>query len=648
MSAPDDAGSAQGILFLVGLVVFLGALAPGAIAVIFCIIAVCAVLNGIVKWAQSIEQKNVAAVGKGIGISVLIVVGGVAAWLACQGLFKLGSAVLSWRGGVVGVMIAMIAIVAAILAIIFGTTSLAEKKRERDATSAPVANEPNPEDDFLWRQTGGEIMIVGTRARVDSVRVPSTIAGLPVSSLGDGNWNNGVPIGVFADLDAITKVALPSSVRRVGNYAFAGCDGLRRVDAPGVEEIGYGAFYGCGALQSVALPGSLRVLRGGAFCKCSSLTSVAAPESVTEIERSTFEDARSLRRVKLPSRLTTIGENAFRGCDNLSSIDFPASLKSIGKDAFSDCGALLAVALPNGLTSLGRRAFAGCFSLRSVSIPPSLKEIGTEAFCSCECLPRVKIPGTTTTIGVRAFSGCSALSSVELSEGLDRIDAGAFLECPRLRRVALPRSVTRIEKNSFAPWTELSVRLGSYAEVWCRANGRPFTLRTDSTSKPTDLADSGARALTPRPSEELGRLVARAGEPTTYYLNSAADVPEYFEIPATMTGRRVERVGEAAFLDALNLVSVKIPDGVKTIENHAFCGCGYLENASIPGSVTAIGARAFADCPRLTSLLVPPSVTRVGVRAFPKTTCLQVFSGSYAERWCREKNQPFKVVARRV
>ena len=65
------------------------------------------------------------------------------------------------------------------------------------------------------------------------------------------------------------------SVKRIGQYAFYGCKGLKRIDiSNSVSSIGDYAFYECYALTSITIPNSVTSIGKGAFSWCFGLTSI--------------------------------------------------------------------------------------------------------------------------------------------------------------------------------------------------------------------------------------------------------------------------------------------------------------------------------------------------------------------------------------
>jgi len=61
---------------------------------------------------------------------------------------------------------------------------------------------------------------------------------------------------------------------------------------------------------------------------------------------------------------------------------------------------------------------------------------------------------------------------------------------------------------------------------------------------------------------------------------------------------------------------VEICDGVTSIGDEAFIGCGKLTSMTIPYSVKSIGNQAFTNCSGLTNLIIPNSVNSIGNQAF--------------------------------
>ena len=57
--------------------------------------------------------------------------------------------------------------------------------------------------------------------------------------------------------------------------------------------------------------------------------------------------------------------------------------------------------------------------------------------------------------------------------------------------------------------------------------------------------------------------------------------------------------------------AVVLPDGLKSISQHAFADCTALESVILPEGIEAIGAHAFRGCTALTCIVIPDSVTRV-------------------------------------
>ena len=114
----------------------------------------------------------------------------------------------------------------------------------------------------------------------------------------------------------------------------------------GLEEVifpeGITFIPGCFAehqstLKTVTLPSSTKKILDYAFNGCSELENVNLNESLESIGMRSFSGCKNLTSIILPQSLESIGNDAFYHCDNLTSIILPQSLESIGSYAFSNC-----------------------------------------------------------------------------------------------------------------------------------------------------------------------------------------------------------------------------------------------------------------------------------------------------------------------
>lgn len=122
------------------------------------------------------------------------------------------------------------------------------------------------------------------------------------------------------------------------------CHTVRKMSIPSsVTKIGYYAFSKCTNLTSIELPSGVTKIDRYAFSKCTNLSSLTLPSGVKEIWFSTFEGCKSLTSVTLPSGVERIGDSAFNGCESLRSITLPFNLKDIGRNTFRGCTGLTSI-----------------------------------------------------------------------------------------------------------------------------------------------------------------------------------------------------------------------------------------------------------------------------------------------------------------
>ena len=383
---------------------------------------------------------------------------------------------------------------------------------------------------------------------------------------------------------------------------------LKTVVITGGTIIAPEAFAHCENLISVTLPDSVKRIEYYAFNGCSSLTSVTFGSGVTTIAEGAFYECNSLTILEIPDSVTSIGRDAFLGCSNLTEIVIPDSVTSIGECAFRDCIRLTSITLPfigNTRDQAYNRYLGLIFGYGNSYVPSSLEtvvitggtSIDASAFAGCSSLISVTLPENVTSFGDSAFSNCTKLAEITFPENLTSIGQSAFLGCSSLTSVVVPDSVTSIGEGAFRDCNSLiSITI-------------PFVGQSRDEEK--DI--------------HFGYIFGET------YLGF-----EYSEIPASLeeviiTGG--SRIGDHAFSYCSNLVSVILPDTVKSIGYSAFAYCKNLASMEIPEGVTSIGACAFEGCENLVSIVIPDSLNHIGYDAFWRVWLKEVHISSI-ENWC--------------
>ncbi len=198
---------------------------------------------------------------------------------------------------------------------------------------------------------------------------------------------------------------------------------------------------------TVTYPSTLKKIGDYAFYKCKGLEEFTVPESVTTLGESVFKEA-TIKRIVLPENMQSIGEACFKET-SIESIVMPKTLNSLGKNAFGGCDSLTSISIPTGITSIDEGTFSGCSGLKTLVIPEGVTSIGDHAFSGCSGLKTLVIPEGVTSIGDYAFSGCVNLTSLQLPKGVKSLGECVFYGCEELKTVELPESLTTLVTYSF-------------------------------------------------------------------------------------------------------------------------------------------------------------------------------------------------------
>ena len=186
--------------------------------------------------------------------------------------------------------------------------------------------------DFTYTATATEVTITGYTGTGGAVTIPSSIASLPVKSIGYAAFSPN-----FQGYQSITSMTIPASVTSIGYAAFSRCRGLTSLTiGSGVTSIEESAFNGCSGLTSVTIPDSVTDIGKQAFNGCSGLTSVTIGSGVTSIGSSAFIDCTGLRSITFNGNAPYLGASALNTNTNtlvyyfVGTIGWPSTLSTFG------------------------------------------------------------------------------------------------------------------------------------------------------------------------------------------------------------------------------------------------------------------------------------------------------------------------------
>ncbi len=251
--------------------------------------------------------------------------------------------------------------------------------------------------------------------------------------------------------------------------------------------------------------------------------------------------------------------------------------------------------------------------------------IGKNAFEDNDCLSTISLPNSITTIGHSAFDDCDNLSEVVLSTKLDSIGDYAFYDC-NLKEIRIPDSVKSVSRYAFE-CSSLSAFYGKLASDDNRCliiNGELVAFAPHGISDYT--IPQSVNAIPRNFFRNLESIKIPDGVTTieTFY-----DCRKLHSIilPSTLT-----TIKDCAFCNCVNLTSIDLPNGVTEIGYGAFDNCENLTSIDLPNGITEIKSHTFVGCINLSNVKFPNSVKIIGSASFANTAIKELILPSNVER----------------
>lgn len=398
--------------------------------------------------------------------------------------------------------------------------------------------------------------------------------------------NNGVNF-------AIDKGSVYNSDMTVLYYHIPDAETTEYVVPEGVKEIGDNAFYNDSYITKITLPASLTRIGNWAL-RNTALTSVVFTAGGTEA-LAIGEDALSynagLTSIDLPARTNAIGNNAFYNTA-LSSITFGgenSQLMTIGDYSFYGTS-LSSVTLPSSVVSIGDYAFYRCSNLSTVTLNEGLLEIGDYAFAAQiseayadeadSSLETVNLPSTLTTMGDGIFAYDYALKNVNFATGsqITSLPGTTFEGCTGLEAIQLPASLTEITGRTQT----------SYGREGRGLFEGLTALKSVTFEEGSRLVSIGAMAFA---DSGLESIIIPSSVTTISYEAFANTNITTITIPRTVT-----IIDSYAFNGCRNLESVYINANITELMDYTFQSCTSLKILSLPASLQTISSTALRGC----------------------------------------------------
>jgi hypothetical protein len=256
--------------------------------------------------------------------------------------------------------------------------------------------------------------------------------------------------------------------------------------------------------------------------------------------------------------------NCFYNVYKLEEVILPENIiTEIGSSSFSNCSSLTQVTIPEGVTTIQNYALASCDSLRSVSIPSSVTSLGNSVFYRDTALESLEILADISEIPSSLCEGCSKLQELKFPASVHSIGDRAFRYCYLLNDFTLFDGIDSFGEYCFSSCGFEEVDLSNLSVI----ASRMF---------------SGCSSL----------------KNVTFSSN-------------------LKEIKEFAF-EACGLQSLSLPNGIETLGNYCFRGCGDLEEVDISNLAT-ISFGMFSDCSALKNVTLSSELTEIPSYAFSGT-----------------------------
>ena len=200
-----------------------------------------------------------------------------------------------------------------------------------------------------------------------------------------------------------------------------------------------------------------------------------------------------------------------------------------------------------------------------------------------EDIEYLDLPEGLTTIGEYAFSGAKSIKDVVLPQSLIALHQYSFQNCYSLHTIAIGPNVSWIAQHAFNGCVSLT-----------------------NLSVPDRATDIGYHAFYMVPNVE-GNATYIGNNAGARSVNGIVEEPMVFD-----TQDRTRLRACSAFAKGY----VRVPKGIKIINDNAFYLCFNITTVELPNSVQEVGGDAFTDCDAVETLIIGTGLQETNMYAF--------------------------------
>lgn len=392
---------------------------------------------------------------------------------------------------------------------------------------------------------------------------------------------------------------------------------------------------------------------------------------VTSIQGAAFSAECYVESVYIPDTVTQLGKRVFETCDNLASVRLSSNITELPYNTFANCPSLKQITnVSNNLTAIRGGCFTNCKNLVTFSIPPSVSVIEDYPYASSTwvdnhtdsqgfiiannfllsgnaCTNDVEIPSGVHTIYHRAFYYNEDITSVLIPDSVTSIDYSAFEGCKRLEKIIIKNKICDIYESKYT--FPQSATIYSYLYSTAEAYANNFSMKFEAIP---DDENSDYKGNYEFSNEQFCFTLDCSNK--TAILTSCLDTNSEIEIPSKLVGYTIPGIGkldeyevigiaDKAFQTKTSIVTIQIPDTIKTIGKSAFTNCTKLEKLELPKSIDSIGVNALIGCNKLKQVYIYNPYCSIDKLGISKYSDLVIYGylDSTAEKYAAENDITF-------